>query len=144
MRITHSSILSLDVGTKRIGVAVASLSARLARPLTTLTNDDAFYDSLASIIAQELVGALVVGYPRGLQGQSTAQTATIEAFAESLKSQYDMPVYFQDEALTSHMAEKELELRGKPYMKGDVDALAATYILEDFLNEHANLQEQYS
>jgi putative Holliday junction resolvase len=144
MQTTHSSVLSLDVGAKRIGVAVANLNARIARPLTTLVNDDSFDASLASIIAQESVGVLVVGYPRGLQGQSTAQTAAIESFSRSLESRFAMPIHFQDESLTSQMAAKELESRGKPYAKGDIDALAATFILEDFLNEHTNLQEQHS
>lgn len=137
MAVTNSSVLALDVGSKRVGVAVASVIARLPHPVTTLNNDDNFFESLKSIISQEDAGALVVGLPRGLQGQDTDQTRAIEAFVEELKQQIDLPVYLQDEAVTSEHAEAELKGRGKPYDKGDIDALAATYILDDWLANHA-------
>jgi putative Holliday junction resolvase len=63
MQITPS-ILALDVGERRIGVAIASLEARLARPLTTLLHDDGLLAGLEKIIAEENVQLLVVGYPR--------------------------------------------------------------------------------
>jgi len=121
------------VGSKRIGVATASLIARLPHPLTTLANDGDFYESLKEIINQEDVGTLVVGLPRGLQGQETDQTREIEIFVKELKQEISLPIHMQDEAVTSEHAEAELKARGKPYSKGDVDALAATYILDDWL-----------
>lgn len=133
------SVVGLDVGAKRIGVAVASLTARLPRPLVTLSNDDSFFQALECIVSDEGASALVVGYPRGMQGQHTAQTQVIEDFCEELRSRIDLPIHFQDEAVTSRQAEAELQARGKDYSKADIDALAATYILDDFLNEHAEL-----
>lgn len=133
---TPSSILALDVGEKRVGVAVASRIARLPHPLTTLDPSDGFFDALKAIVQQENIDTVVVGFPRGLSGQHTQQTASIEAFTVELKTHVTLPVYFQDEALTSQKAKDELAARGGTYSKGDVDALAATYILEDFLNEH--------
>jgi putative Holliday junction resolvase len=135
MQITPS-ILALDVGERRIGVAIASLEARLARPLTTLLHDDGLLAGLEKIIAEENVQLLVVGYPRNMSGDTTAQTRVIEEFTEELKRKLDLPVEYQDEALTSQKAETELEARGGTYQKGDIDALAATYILEDYLIEH--------
>jgi putative Holliday junction resolvase len=129
MAATNSSVLALDVGSKRIGVAATSLIARLPHPLVTLDNDDKFFDALRRLIAEESAGVLVVGLPRGLQGQETDQTRVIS----ELKQQVDLPVYMQDEAVTSEKAETELKQRGKPYSKGDIDALAATYILDDWL-----------
>ncbi len=128
-----SSVLALDVGAKRIGVAVATLTARLPRPLITLNWNEAFYPALESIVEVEGVVALVVGFPRGMQGQHTAQTTAIETFTQGLKEHFPLPIHLQDEALTSRHAEAELRARGKPYDKGDVDALAATYILDDWL-----------
>jgi putative Holliday junction resolvase len=128
-----SSVLGLDVGAQRIGVAAASLAAGLARPLTTLEHDDGFLSALRTIIKTENAQALVVGLPRGLDGQHTDQTRTVEAFSEELRRQYGLPVHLQDEAVTSKQAETELESRGKPYGRADIDALAATYILEDWL-----------
>ncbi len=130
------SILGLDVGGKRVGVAVASLSARLPRPLTALERNAGFFDALDKIVKTESAETLVVGLPRGMEGQHTAQTAEAEAFARDLSGRFELPVHMQDEALTSKHAEAELEARGKPYTRGDVDALAATYILQDWLAEH--------
>ena len=136
MLTTHKSVLGLDVGGKRVGVAVASLAARLPRPLLVLERGDSFLDDLATVMADEDAGTLIVGLPRGLEGQSTGQTKTTEAFAKELSERFGVPVHLQDEALTSKQAESELEARGKPYVRGDIDALAATYILRDWLGEH--------
>lgn len=138
---TRKAVLGLDVGAKRIGVSVASLEARLPRPLITLEHDDTLFPTLENIVEVEGVVALVVGFPRGMQGQHTAQTQAIEDFASELRRRFPLPVYFQDEALTSKYAKAELEARGKPYERGAIDALAATYILEDFLREHADSLE---
>jgi len=128
-----SSVLGLDVGDRRIGVATASLAAGLPRPLTTLEHDDGFFTALQAIIDSENAGTLVVGLPRGLDGQHTDQTQAVEAFTEELRERCGLPVHLQDEAVTSKQAETELQARGKPYRRGDIDALAATYILEDWL-----------
>ena len=131
-----NSILGLDVGDRRVGVAAASLAARLPRPVTTLVRDDGFLTALQAIIDAEGAELLVIGLPRDLSGQSTAQTKATEAFAAELGRHYNLPVRLQDEAVTSRQAEAELKARGKEYKKADIDALAATYILEDFLAEN--------
>ena len=141
MPATPSSIIALDVGAKRVGVAVTTLVARLPRPLQTLERGDNFFTELKKIIDSEAVNLIVVGLPRGLQGQHTKQTQAIEDFTEELKQHSSLAIHFQDEALTSHKAEEELEARGKAYKKADIDALAATYILNDFLIEQHNLEE---
>lgn len=133
MLTANKSILGLDVGGKRVGVAVASLSARLPRPLVTLRRGEGFMDELEKLIEKEAAGALVIGLPRGLEGQNTAQTVEVEAFARDLGKRLKLPVYMQDEALTTKHAESELQSRGRPYVRADVDALAATYILQDWL-----------
>lgn len=131
-----SNVIALDIGEKRIGVAVAGVSALLPRPLTTLKNNDNIQQDIISLLAQERAVALVVGLPRGLQGQQTQQTRSVEAFGHALEQHLSIPLYWQDEAVTSRQAKEELNARGKPYEKGDIDALAATYILEDFIREH--------
>jgi len=134
------SVLALDVGSKRVGVAVASAQARLPRPLTTLdAEENTLLSNLEDIIKTEDVGRLVVGLPRGLAGQHTAQTEFTLRLKETLQAHFDLPIDMQDEALTSKRAEEELQTRGKPYQKGDIDALAATYILEDWLSAHEEL-----
>lgn len=122
------------MGGKRIGVAAATLEAGLARPLTTLQNDDNIFAEIERVINQENAGTLIVGLPRGLEGQATEQTKAAEGFAEELRRHFSgLTINLQDEAVTSKQAEAELEGRGKPYRREDIDSLAATYILDDWL-----------
>jgi putative Holliday junction resolvase len=135
-----TQILAIDVGDKRIGVALANSAARIASPLTTISNDPTTASVLKRLINEHQASALVVGLPRNLNGQYTEQTRVVEAFVESLKNQQiGLPIHWQDEAVTSLKAEHELSQKRGEYKKGDVDALAATYILEDFLNEHQGI-----
>jgi len=133
---TPSAILALDVGERRIGVALANVHVRLASPLTTLQRSDVSPDDIRQLIEQHDVGALVVGLPRGLDGQHTHQTKAVETFAAELAKAVAVPLHWQDEAVTSRQAEAELIARGKPYKKEDIDALSAVYILEDYLRDH--------
>ncbi len=137
----QQSGLGLDVGERRVGVAIANLGVRFARPLTTLQAPETFYDDIIKLCDSEDVAWIVIGLPRGMQGQDTAQTASARAFGaelERLIADTDrlIPVYWIDEALTSAKAEAELHGRGRAFAKAEIDALAATYILEDFLQEH--------
>ena len=133
---TNTSILALDVGGRRIGVALASRVACLPGPFTTLEQGEKLFDQIAQIINQENIDLIVIGLPRNLDGQRTQQTTDTEDFTTELKKHITIPTVFQDEALTSRYAKEELESRGRPYTKSDVDALAATYILKDYLTEN--------
>jgi putative Holliday junction resolvase len=128
------SIMALDIGSARIGVAIASGMARIPHPIGALPNDAMLIDQLRNLCRQENVAKLVIGLPRNLSGQETAQTATARGLGLKLAEQLDLPFHWQDEAVTSVQAEAELKGRGRPYDKGDVDALAAVYILEDYLH----------
>jgi putative Holliday junction resolvase len=136
-------IAALDVGARRIGVALARYDVALARPHSTLTHDETIWDQLRNLIDQEHVGQLVVGLPRGMSGQETDQTRAVRAFAEELQQRIGLPFEWQDEAGTSLQAEAELKLRTghssrKRYNKGDIDAQAAAIILQDYLDNHRN------
>lgn len=133
MTTNANSILALDIGTVRIGVAIADAVARLPRPLTTLANDESFIEQVLSIITSESVTVLVVGLPRSLDGDDTDQTRLVRSFVASWESEISLPISYQDEALSSARAKDELQSRGRPYQKAAVDALAATFILEDYL-----------
>lgn len=135
MQTSVATILALDVGAQRIGVARANTIARIASPLTTLQHTKQVFDDIADLLRQEQADELVVGLPRGLDGQETDQTRSVRRFVEDLQQHIAMPVHFQDEALTSVKAEAELTARKKPFAKGDIDALAATYILSDYLDQ---------
>ena len=109
--------------------------AWLASPAGALSHDPSTIQQLSQLCERERVKHIVVGLPRGLDGQDTRQTAEVRAFGVELARQLAMPISWQDEALTSRQAEEELNARGKPYAKSDIDALAAMYILEDYLHE---------
>lgn len=128
-------LLAFDIGDVRIGVARASSLVRLAEPLCTLKNGPDILAQIDQLIAQHLPAELIVGLPRGLDGQETPQTASVRAFVTELSQHTAIPIHLQDEALTSKKAEDELRSRNKPYNKEDIDALAATFILEDYLAE---------
>jgi len=133
----ENSILSLDVGGRRIGLALAGQTAKLASPLGAIDRQaEDTWEALHKVLDTHNVNQVVIGLPRGLDGQETAQTAIIREFAEEFKEHFDHPIQFQDEAVTSRQAEEELRERGVSYNKADVDALAATYILTDYLNVH--------
>lgn len=136
MTTATKSIAALDVGEKRIGVAITSLAARLPRPLITLERDPKLLNRLKGLIEAESIELLVIGLPRNMSGEPTKQTKYTKQFAEEITQNLPIHVYFQDESLTSVQAEDELSRRQQNYDKASVDALAATYILEDFLHDH--------
>ncbi len=129
------NIVCLDVGEKRIGVAVADTAIRIAIPLETVEVDGYEIESISKIVANEGADSIVIGYPRNQSGEATAQTRYVEQFSYKLKGVAD-EVVFQDESLTSVMAEERLKSYKKPYGKGDIDALAAAIILQDYLEGH--------
>lgn len=132
-----TNYLALDIGRARIGLALANNIARIASPLTFINNDEQVVESLGTIIREHDVQQLVVGLPRGLNGQETEQTEYVTDFCKQLEIT-GLPIALQDEAVTSVKAEQELAARGEPYEKGDIDSLSAVYILEDYLAEGVN------
>ncbi len=135
-----ANLLSLDIGEKRIGVALADMDAPFPAPLTTLEASEHLATEFAAILKKNYVTAVVIGLPRNQSGERTAQTDRVEQIAQLLNIPKEIPTYWQDESLTSVKAQEELERRKKPYAKAAVDALAATYILEDFIRTQASAQ----
>jgi putative Holliday junction resolvase len=127
-------VLGLDVGDKRVGVALCLLMLGVAAPLTTLNRDESTIENIRQICADEAVETIVVGVPRGLDGQDTDQTAKTRAFITDLKAAVSQEVIEQDEALTSVQAESWLNQHKKTYVKADIDAVAASIILQDYVD----------
>lgn len=140
-------IVGLDIGERRIGVAVSDATGTLARPLAVLRaaglDVDAFEIVAAEIgrLAREEdgVGAIVVGLPRRLDGTPTEMTPRVEQFARILREKLSLPVSLQDERLSSREAESRLALRDKDWRsrKARLDAAAAAIILQDYLDSRA-------
>jgi putative Holliday junction resolvase len=125
-------MVCLDVGEKRIGVAVADSSVRIAVPFETIEVDGDELKNVARIVIDQDAEVLIIGYPRNQSGEPTNQTKFVEEFAKKLT---DLPakIIFQDESLTSVIAEQQLLSHNRPYSKADIDAQAAAIILQDYL-----------
>jgi putative pre-16S rRNA nuclease len=139
--------VGLDIGERRIGVAVSDATGTLARPLRVLRPAGLDIDAL-DIVIQEIarlageddgVGAIVVGLPRRLDGTPTEMTPRVEQFARALGAKTSLPVTLQDERLSSREAESRLALRDKDWRsrKAKLDAAAAAIILQDYLDGRA-------
>ena len=137
-------VAGLDVGERRIGVAVSDTTGTLARPVSVVRTSgldgDALDRTAAEIarLAQEedgLVG-LVIGLPRRLDGSANDMTPRVEAFARTLGRRTSLPIVLQDERLTSLEAESRLAIREKDWRarKQRIDAAAAAIILQDYLD----------
>lgn len=127
-------VIGLDVGEKRIGVARADSSTRIAVPLGFIEANGSEWQEIARIASVNSTNLFVLGLPRSNEGNETAQSAYVRDFARKLVSAIpDAKVKFQDESLTSVIAEERLKSRGKAYEKGEIDAEAATIILQDFI-----------
>lgn len=120
--------LGIDFGGRRIGLAVADADSKLARPLTTV----APAEFAATLASEAPFAVVVVGLPRGLDGQDTLQTLAVRRWADDMLG--DQTVVFQDEAGTSSLAEDELRASGRAYQAADIDAQAAAIILQDYLD----------
>lgn len=137
-------ILALDVGSRRIGLAVSDALGITAQPLETLVrkNKRADLEQLGKVIEQYSIAELVLGLPLYMSGQESPQSGKVEAFAEQLKERFGLPVHFMDERLTSAQAhrlldEAELSRMGR---KGKVDRIAAVLILDAFMERRRRVE----
>lgn len=129
-----NNVLALDVGNKRIGVAIGNTLAKLASPLTTVQNTTDVFTELAKIIRSNEVSVVVIGLPRDQNGNETNQTAVSRRFGDELMRHIEVSTIFQDESLTSVMAEERLHQRGTIPSKEAIDAEAAAIILSDYFD----------
>jgi putative Holliday junction resolvase len=131
-------IMGVDVGERRIGVALSDAEGRLASPLTTINARPAgqCVERIARLVAEHAVSELVVGLPLTLRGEVGPQARAVQQFARQLEERLGLPVHLFDERLTTAAADQLLrELGVKPEKrKQQVDQVAAAIILQDFLD----------
>ena len=137
-------VVGLDVGERRIGVAISDSTLTLARPVGVLhahgLNRDGIELAAAEIARlcaeDDGVDTVVVGLPRRLDGSPTHMTPRVTAFADELRRRARVAVVLQDERLTSREAETRLALTDKNWRsrKQRLDAAAAAVILQDYLD----------
>ena len=139
----NGRVLAVDVGTRRVGLAISDASRTLARPLETIavTSEADAVNRVAGRIlelADEADGlsTIVVGMPRRLDGTPSDATSRVDAFITRLKARVAVPVETEDERLTSREAESRLAIRERDWRKRkkQLDAAAAAIILQDYLD----------
>lgn len=141
-------IMALDVGDRRIGVAISDPTKTLAKPLTVIERGSQKEDlaRIAQLVQEHEVEEVIVGYPRSLNGKSYGQAKRIEDFALPLSRKLDVQVAFWDERFSTVSAEELMRKMGlsKEERREKVDAIAAAVILQDFLDARPNLKEEPS
>jgi putative Holliday junction resolvase len=130
-------ILALDVGKRRIGIAMSDPLAITARPHSTIPRNREAPGKIAFIIQEMEVGKLIVGLPLHLSGAEGEQAADVRLFVQKLSAHVSVPIEFKDERLTTVEAEQRMwDKRGDwRKRKKEIDAVAASVMLEDYLRE---------
>ncbi len=133
-------IIAFDIGDKRIGIAASDPFNTFALPGTTYfrtKSAEADAESLARIVKEKDAGLIVCGLPLNFDGTESVQTEKTRRFVELLKSKTDVPVVFEDERFTTMEAERVLIAGGvrRENRKQSIDSIAASYILEGYLNK---------
>ena len=126
------TILSLDLGKKRIGLAISH--GIVAEGYTTLKfderNPDKFLGSLEEVVLKEGIDKIIVGLPLGQDGKDTDQSVWTKSLAQKIEETLDLKVIFVEESYSTSQARDE---------GGDLDQQSARIILEQYLNETENL-----
>ncbi|MFB0559572.1 MAG: Holliday junction resolvase RuvX [Dehalococcoidales bacterium] len=137
MDITRS--LGLDIGDRRIGVALSDPQGILASPFTIINCKEESLDieAIIDIVNQQQVKQIVVGLPRSMDGSLGKQAEKVKAFTQILSNHTEVPVEFRDERLTTVSAKRLRQAvnRKKTREKVRDDAIAAALILQGYLDE---------
>ena len=133
-----SRAMGLDVGERRVGVAIGDELGLISSPLTTVQRRDGDLVELRDLAMAKGVDRMVIGLPTGLSGREGPQAAIVRKFAEALGAavEPEIRIVFWDERLTTAVAERALQASGarRRRRKGDIDAVAAAVILQGYLD----------
>lgn len=137
-------IMGLDVGVKRIGIALSDPMGWTAQGLSVLerTNLQRDLDTLKALCQQHEVEKLVIGLPRNMNGTLGVKAEEIQQFGQELAERTGLPAEYWDERLTTRSAERVLleADMSRRKRKQVIDKVAAVYILQAYLNAHSSRQ----
>jgi putative holliday junction resolvase len=137
-------IMALDLGTRRIGVAVTDALGITAQGLPTIERKNKREDlfRLGKLLHQYKVAEIVLGNPVRMSGEEGTASARSQQFAEMLREKFKLPVHLQDERLTTAEAHRVLDAAEVPGIrrKQMIDELAAVLILQQFMAQRGNRQ----
>jgi putative Holliday junction resolvase len=132
--------MAIDPGEKRLGIAVSDPSATIANPLTVLRHVSRLADaaSIAQLAQEQDVQLIVIGHPLDEENRSTPQSRRAARLAAVIRTQTSLPVELWDEAGSTQAARQARLLMGakRSKRKGHLDDVAATYILQTYLDAH--------
>ncbi len=133
-------ILAVDPGDKRIGVAISDPTATIANPLTVVKHSSRLIDAatIAQLARDQQAGMIIVGQALDIDGTPTPQGRKAARLADAIRTQTDLPVELWDESGSTQAAQAARLAMGAPRGKrrGHMDELAATYILQTYLDAH--------
>lgn len=138
-------LLALDIGGKRIGVAVSDRLGFSCRGITCLfRNDQGWPRQVNKLVAEYGIKGLVIGLPKNMDGTEGGQAADCRAAAKQLSQTVDLPLVFQDERLSTWTAKERLFAQGlnEKKVKAKLDQTAAAVFLEDFISANKSLTEK--
>ena len=129
-------ILGLDIGDKRIGVALSDPLGILASPLSIIncSDDRTDIETIINIVNQNQAGRIIVGLPISMNGSVGRQAEKVKTFTQELANHTKVPLEFRDERLTTVSAKRLMQAVKKPRQTRD-DAVAAALILQGYLDE---------
>jgi putative Holliday junction resolvase len=137
--------MALDLGEKRIGVAVSDETALIARSYTVFnrTSRSADFLKISRIIDQENITLLIIGLPIPLSGVEGSKAAWVRDYGADLAQQLEIDIEFWDESLSTVAAEDSLRQRGihRQKRRQQVDAVAAAFILQTYLDAHRSTNQ---
>jgi putative Holliday junction resolvase len=136
-------LLALDVGERRIGVAVSDPTGIVARPLTTIVRASRKKDfkAIARLVEENQAGKVIVGLPLSLDGTEGPQAQQIRRYGERLAQTLSVPILFWDERYSTVTAKELLKDKGKRRpAREDIDAVAAAVFLQSYLDAQASNQ----
>lgn len=130
-------IMGLDVGKRRIGIAISDPLGIIARPHSTIERNKEASLKISSLVEELHVVKIVVGLPLHLSGAEGSQTEDVRKFVAKLQLHITIPIEFKDERLTTVEAEYRLSDRRGDWRsrKKKIDAVAASILLEEYLRE---------
>jgi putative Holliday junction resolvase len=131
--------MGLDIGSRRIGVAVGDELGIVATPVGFVQPGPSDRTAFADLIRRHRVTRLVVGIPRSMSGKEGPQAKEVRSYATALAADLDVPLTFWDERLTTVIAERSLISGGRTRQqrKGEIDAAAAAVMLQGYLDHQA-------
>lgn len=136
--------LGLDLGSKTLGIAISDITATIATSYKTIKHNEEYnklVNEIVKLVDQENISAIVLGFPKNMNNTIGIKGKLSIEFKKKLEKIINIPIYLQDERLSTTQAEKVLIKNdtSRKKRKNVIDKLAATIILQSFLDKKGNI-----